>query len=162
MKKTPVVLIAILISVLLVNCKSGKRKQDFSRVTKKYFDDKNALDPLNATQNGQNEYNDQLVFEMTDSYRKSQLAFFNKYETTLDSVDVKDLSAEEINSYEIIKWEVEIGKKLLDQPTNLMPIHQFWGTHLTMGQYAGGTSGQPFKTEKDYTNFLKRMDLYSV
>jgi uncharacterized protein (DUF885 family) len=162
MKKTPVVLIAILISVLLFNCKSGKRKQDFSSVTKKYFDDKNALDPLNATQNGQNEYNDQLVFEMTDSYRKSQLAFFNKYETTLDSVDVKDLSAEEMNSYEIIKWEVEIGKKLLDQPTNLMPIHQFWGTHLTMGQYAGGTSGQPFKTEKDYTNFLKRMNLYSV
>jgi hypothetical protein len=24
-----------------------------------------------------------------------------------------------------------------------------------MGQYAGGTSAQPFKTEKDYTNFLK-------
>ncbi len=74
----------------------------------------------------------------------------------------KNLSAEEKNSYEIIKWEVGVGKKLLDQPTNLMPIHQFWGTHLTMGQYAGGTSGQPFKTEKDYTNFLKRMDLYSV
>ena len=31
-----------------------------------------------------------------------------------------------------------------------------------MGQYAGGTAGQPFKTEKDYRNFLKRMDLYSV
>jgi uncharacterized protein (DUF885 family) len=43
-----------------------------------------------------------------------------------------------------------------------MPIHQFWGTHLTMGQYAGGTSGQPFKTEKDYTNFLKRMDKFSI
>jgi uncharacterized protein (DUF885 family) len=31
-----------------------------------------------------------------------------------------------------------------------------------MGQYAGGTSAQPFKTEKDYTNFLKRMDTYSI
>jgi uncharacterized protein (DUF885 family) len=31
-----------------------------------------------------------------------------------------------------------------------------------MGQYAGGTSAQPFKTEKDYTNFLKRMDRYSI
>jgi uncharacterized protein (DUF885 family) len=43
-----------------------------------------------------------------------------------------------------------------------MPVHQFWGTHLTMGQYAGGTAAQPFKTEKDYRNFLKRMDLYAV
>jgi uncharacterized protein (DUF885 family) len=25
-----------------------------------------------------------------------------------------------------------------------------------------GTSAQPFKTEKDYTNFLKRMDRYSI
>jgi hypothetical protein len=36
-----------------------------------------------------------------------------------------------------------------------MPIHQFWGTHLTMGQYAWNQR-QPFKTEKDYTNFLKK------
>ncbi|MBC5836922.1 DUF885 domain-containing protein [Flavobacterium muglaense] len=162
MKKTPLILIAILVSTFLVNCKSEKNKVDFSTITKNYFDDKNALDPLSATQSGQNEYNDKLQFEMTDSYRKSQLDFFNKYESTLDSIDEKELSAEEKNSYEIIKWEVSVGKKLLDQPTNLMPIHQFWGTHLTMGQYAGGTSGQPFKTEKDYTNFLKRMDLYSV
>ncbi|EIA09595.1 DUF885 domain-containing protein [Flavobacterium frigoris] len=160
MKKTPVVLIAILVSILVANCKS--QEQDFSSITKSYFDDKNALDPLAATQNGQNEYNDQLPFEMTDTYRKVQLDFFNKYETKLSSIDEKQLSEEEKNSYEIIKWEVEVGKELLKQPTNLMPIHQFWGTHLTMGQYAGGTSGQPFKTEKDYTNFLKRMDTYSV
>jgi len=162
MKKTTAVFTTILFSVLFLNCKSDKKKLDFATITKHYFDDKNALDPLSATQNGQNQYNDQLQFEMTDSYRKSQLDFFNKYESTLDSIDEKELSAEEKNSYEIIKWEVSVGKKLLDQPTNLMPIHQFWGTHLTMGQYAGGTSGQPFKTEKDYTNFLKRMDLYSV
>jgi uncharacterized protein (DUF885 family) len=154
------ILIPLLVSLLLVNCKS--KEQDFTSITKSYFDDKNALDPLGATQNGQNEYNDQLQFEMTDSYRKAQLAFFDKYETTLSSIDEKQLSEEEQNSYEIIKWEVEVGKELLKQPTNLMPIHQFWGTHLTMGQYAGGTSGQPFKTEKDYTNFLTRMDKYSV
>ncbi len=27
---------------------------------------------------------------------------------------------------------------------------------------ASGTSAQPFKTEKDYRNFLKRMELYAV
>ncbi|MFE3871568.1 DUF885 domain-containing protein [Flavobacterium sp. ZS1P70] len=162
MRKTTLVLTAFTILLLLVNCKSKEKKEDFSALTKNYFDDKNALDPLTATQNGQNEYNDQLQFEMTDSYRKSQTAFFDKYEKALQTVDETKLSEEEKNSYEIIKWEVEIGKNLLKQPTNLMPIHQFWGTHLTMGQFAGGTNAQPFKTEKDYTNFLKRMDKYSV
>ena len=162
MRKIAVVFTASIISLVLVNCKSKEKKEDFSALTKNYFDDKNVLEPLSATQNGQNEYNDQLQFEMTDSYRKSQAAFFDKYEKALQAVDETKLSEEEKNSYEIIKWEVEIGKNLLKQPTNLMPIHQFWGTHLTMGQFAGGTNAQPFKTEKDYTNFLTRMDKYSV
>jgi uncharacterized protein (DUF885 family) len=150
---------------LLTSCKkestTDSDSKDFSTLTANYFKDKNELDPLSATQNGQNQYNDTLVFEMTDSFRKSQLDFFNKYEEAIAVIDTNMLSEEEFNSYEIIKWEVNGGKELLAQPTNLMPIHQFWGTHLTMGQYAGGTGAQPFKTEKDYTNFLKRMDLYS-
>ena len=161
MKRITFFITVLLVSIVLVNCKSDEKKQDFSLFTKNYFDDKNALDPLTATQNGQNKYNDQLQFEMTDSYRKKQLEFFNKYETGLAAFDEKQLLEEEKNSYEIIKWEVQVGKKLLEQPANLMPIHQFWGTHLTMGQFAGGTSGQPFKTEKDYTDFLKRIDKYS-
>ena len=147
---------------MLFNCKSEEKKDDFSTITQNYFNEKNQLDPLAATQNGQNEYNDQLQLEMTDGYRKLQSDFFDKYETAMQKIAPEDLNAEEKNSYEIIKWEVQIGKALLKQPTNLIPLHQFWGTHLTMGQFAGGTSAQPFTTEKDYTNFLSRMDKYAV
>ena len=162
MRKITTLFFTITASLLLVNCKSEDKKEDFTSLTKNYFDDKNALDPLGATQSGQNQYNDQLQFEMTDSFRNSQEAFFDKYQSALNHIDQENLSEEEKNSYEIIKWEVEIGTDLLKQPTNLLPVHQFWGTHLTMGQFAGGTSAQPFKTEKDYTNFLKRMDKYAV
>ena len=161
MKKIAIFITVVVVSMVLVNCMTNDKKLDFTSFTKDYFNAKNELDPLGATQNGQNEYNDKLQFEMTDSFRKQQFDFFTKFDSRLSDFDESQLSDEEKNSYEIIKWEIEIGKKLLDQPTNLMPIHQFWGTHLTMGQYAGGTSGQPFKTEKDYTNFLKRMDNYS-
>jgi uncharacterized protein (DUF885 family) len=162
MKKTYILLFAISVSIVLTNCKSNENKQDFTALTKSYFDDKNALDPLGATQNGQSAYNDQLQFEMTDSYRKTQATFFNKYETALDKIDQTTLSKEEKNSFEIMKWEIHVGQLVLKQPSNLMPIHQFWGTQVTMGQYAGGTSAQPFKTEKDYANFLKRMDKYAI
>jgi uncharacterized protein (DUF885 family) len=162
MRKTYIFLFAIVVSIVLTNCKSNENKQDFTALTKSYFDDKNELDPLGATQNGQSAYNDQLQFEMTDSYRKTQADFFNKYETALAKIDQTRLSKEEKNSFEIMKWEIQVGKLVLKQPSNLMPIHQFWGTQVTMGQYAGGTSAQPFKTEEDYTNFLKRMDKYAV
>jgi len=162
MKKLNTLTLMLFISLVLVNCKSEKKAQDFTAVTSSYFNDKNALNPLDATQNGQNEYNDKFVFEMTDSYRKKQAAFYDTYENELTAVDTTSLSDEEKNSYDIIKWEVAVGKDLLQYDTNLMPIHQFWGTHLTMAQFAGGSSAQPFKTEKDYKNFLKRMDSYSV
>ena len=162
MKKLNTIFVIVLLSLLVVNCKSEKKEQNFKAITDSYFDGKNELNPLDATQNGQNEYNDKLVFEMTDSYRKKQAAFYDKFENELTTIDTTALSAEEKNSYDIIKWEVAVGKDLLKYDTNLMPIHQFWGTHLTMGQFAGGTSAQPFKTEKDYKNFLKRMDLFAV
>jgi len=162
MKKIAALFLTTVLALLLINCKSEEKTVSFSEITKSYFDGKNELSPLDATLNGQNEYNDQLQFEMTDSYRAKQKAFFDKYETELSKVDETKLNSEEKISYEIIKWEVSIGKDLLKQPSNLIPVHQFWGTHLTMGQYAGGTSAQPFKTEKDYRNFLKRMDLFAV
>jgi hypothetical protein len=82
---------------------------------------------------------------MTASFRKDQLAF-NKYQTALDEIKEANLTLKK-NSYEIIKWEVEVGKEFTaayksDAYSSVL------GTHLTMGQYAGGTSAQPFKTEK--------------
>ncbi len=150
-----------IVFVLLFSCQKSKN-DNFTSITKNYFDDKNALNPLDATQNGQSEYDDQLVFEMTDSFRKEQKSFFDKYEKLVATVGENSLSEEEKNSYEIIKWEIAVGQQMLQQPSNVLPIHQFWGTHLTMAQYAGGTSAQPFKTEKDYTNFLSRMEKYAI
>jgi uncharacterized protein (DUF885 family) len=152
---------ALFAALTLAACNS-KSPLEFSAFTKQYFDDKNALFPLDATQYGQNQYNDQLLFEMTDSYRKKLGEFYASYENKLQQFDLKSLSEEEQNSYEIIKWEVAVGKEVLQQPTNLMPIHQFNGTHLTMGQFAGGTSAQSFATEKDYRNFLVRMEKFAV
>lgn len=152
----------IITSLLLVNCKSEEKSGDINTIVKSYFNDKNALNPLEATLNGQTEFNDQLAFEMTDSHRNKQATFYDKYEKELATVDTTALTEEEKNSFDIIAWEVSIGKDLLKQNANLIPIHQFWGTHLTMGQFASGESAQPFKTVKDYQNFLKRIDNYSV
>lgn len=155
--------LAAAIAAILVSCSKSEEKQmDFTELTAHYFDDKNKLNPLDATLNGQSQYNDTLVFEMTDSYRAEQKKFFQKYQSELKAVDKTTLSAEEKISYDIIQWETQIGLDLLKSPTNLLPLNQFYGTHLTMGQLAGGESAQPFKTEKDYRNFLKRMELYAV
>lgn len=114
MKKSVVLFVAISMATLLVNCKSEEKKVNFSELTQSYFDGKNELSPLEATLNGQNEYNDQLQFEMTNSYRTKQKAFFAKYETELSKVDDTKLNSEEKISYEIIKLEQINIKKHCD------------------------------------------------
>lgn len=157
-----IILLSCLAAAISFNSCKKESENSFKTIAENYFQDKNALEPLNATLNGQNEFNDQFVFEMTDSYRKKQADFFSKYENEISKIDSNKLNDEEKLSYEIMQWEISIGKDLLKQEANLMPIQQFWGTHLTMTQFASGTAAQPFKTEKDYRNFLKRIDSYSV
>lgn len=160
MKK--IILLTCLATTISFNSCKKESEKNFKTIAENYFKDKNSLDPLNATLNGQNDFNDQFVFEMTDSHREKQADFYSKYENEISQIDLNDLSDEEKLSYEIMQWEISIGKVLLKQEANLMPIHQFWGTHLTMTQFASGTAAQPFKTEKDYRNFLKRIDSYSI
>jgi len=45
---------------------------------------------------------------------------------------------------------------------NYMPFQQFWGLPLTMGQLGSGTGNQPFKTVKDYDDWLSRAAKFSA
>jgi hypothetical protein len=56
---------------------------------------------------------------------------------------------------------VTVGKELLNEPTNLIPVHQFWDTP-DYGAICRRKQCTTFQNRKDYNNFLKRMDLYSV
>jgi len=150
------------IVMLTVHCKTNEKAPDFSELCKNYFDDKNKLNPLDATFSGQDQYNAELQLDMTDAFRKTQKAFYEQYQNELKAIDQSALSDEEKISFGLIEWETERGLASLQFPKNLMPINQFWGMHLTMPQLAGGTGAQPFKTEKDYLNFLSRMDKYAV
>jgi uncharacterized protein (DUF885 family) len=162
MKKILLPIVILAFSILIVKCKSDSKKINFTTLTKNYFNDKNILSPLDATQNGQNEFNADLQLDMTDGFKKQQTAFYEKYEKSLAAIDTTNLSEEEKISYKIMNWEMERGRENLSQNTNLIPMHQFWGTHLTMAQFAEGSSAQPFKTKKDYLNFLSRMEKYAV
>jgi len=59
-------------------------------------------------------------------------------------------------------WECDLSLKRLTFNEQYTPINQMWTLQLTIGQYAAGLSAQPFKTVKDYNNWLKRIDDYLI
>lgn len=127
-----------------------------------YYEEYLRLFPLDATMAGDNRYNDTLPDNLTVKYREQLKAFYTKYQNKLKEYDTTSLTEEQQMSYDILAWECEINLDKLKYPFYLTPIDQFWSLNLTIGQLAGGQSMQPFKTVKDYENWLKRVDDYMV
>jgi uncharacterized protein (DUF885 family) len=135
-------------------------EQSIAELFERYYQHRLKLYPIDATFFGDNRYNDQLPNELTDAVRAEQTAFFKENSAALAKIDPSKLSEEARMSYEVLKWECEIYLRKLEFSTHLLPIDQFNGLHLTIGQFAGGTSAQPFKTVRDYEVWLNRVDAF--
>jgi uncharacterized protein (DUF885 family) len=127
-----------------------------------YTEESYKLFPLSATFNGDPRYNDLLPVTFTDSYNKRVGDYYNKYLNGLKKFDRNTLSENDKISYDIFKRNQEIGLEGLTLKTNRMPFNQFTGMQLTMGQLGNGTGAQPFKTVKDYDDWLSRAQQFSA
>ena len=126
-----------------------------------YYEDGLKLNPLIATFQGNNSYNDTLPNFLSDDYNKELKNYYTSYLKKAEKFDNAQLSESEQMSKSILKWECQVNLEGLafEQYT---PIDQMWSMNLMMGQLAGGTSAQPFKTTEDYVNWSKRLEDYVV
>jgi uncharacterized protein (DUF885 family) len=122
-----------------------------------YYKERMRMFPFEATQNGIKEYNDQFPIDISEAYREKLRAFFQKYKTALSELSPNQLSAEDRVSYDILAWETQIALEGLQHNDHLMPINQFWGMTLNLGQLGSGDGAQPFQTMMDYDAWQERM-----
>ena len=118
------------------------------------------LFPLRATGNGDLRYNDLLPVTFTDSYNEKVKDYYKKYLTRLQKIDRKALNPNDRISYDIFLYTMKIGLEGLTLKLNRMPSNQISSFELSMGQLGSGTSAQPFKTVKDYDNWISRAKKY--
>jgi uncharacterized protein (DUF885 family) len=128
----------------------------------RYYEDRLKLYPLEATQIGDTRYNDLLPVEFSAAYRDTLKGFYNKYLVYVTKYDREKLSNQDQVSYDIFKREMEINLEGLTFNENYIPFQQFWGLPLTMGQLGSGDGIQPFKTVKDYENWLSRASKFAA
>ena len=135
-----------------------------------YYEDRMKLYPIEATQNGDNRYNDQLPIYITESYKDTLRNFYTKYLNEVEKYDTSTLDENDLISYKIFHREMKMQLEALDlnilYPSEMaclyIPFQQFWGLPITMGQLGSGEGVQPFKTENDYNNWLSRMKQFSA
>ncbi|MCA0236609.1 MAG: DUF885 domain-containing protein [Bacteroidetes bacterium] len=158
----------LLSSLLFVQCKPNSSKtaaapeKSMKTFIDQFYRDRLVFYPLEATTQGVEGYNDQLPITVSEAYRQQLRDFYTRTQSALAQFQPDQLDANDRISYEILKWECDISLADLGFPDNYMSINQFWGMPLTLGQFGSGSGPQPFKTVKDYDNWLKRMDKFTV
>jgi uncharacterized protein (DUF885 family) len=135
-------------------------KSDFETVLDNYHEETLKMYPINATAAGDNRYNDQLPNVLSDEFRQKEKTFYTNYRDKMMGYKDADLSETERLSRDILIWESNMNIDRLGFREDYTPINQMWTLQLGMGQYASGSSAQPFKTVEDYKNWIKRLDGY--
>jgi uncharacterized protein (DUF885 family) len=156
--------LAALAATLLAGCQPGAKTEtaaapnkDLNSLFGQYWEKQSRLDPLAATAQGDNRYNNILPNDQTRAYRDTLGAFYQQYLTRLEKFDRNALDENDKISYDIFQYEMQQRLAGLKLPTWMMPFQQFWGLPLTLGQYGSGQGNQPFKTVKDYDDWLGRV-----
>ena len=127
-----------------------------------YYSESSRLFPLMATLFGNNDYNDRLPADFTNSYRDTLRNFYQKNLTGIADFDPEKLNTSDKISFDIFKREMEMNLEGLAFTDNYIPFNQFGGIPLYFGQAGSGSSIQPFKTVKDYENWLRRIEGFSA
>ena len=127
-----------------------------------FWEQQSRLDPLSATAQGDNRFNDQLPNDQTQAYRDTLRNFYQEYLTRLAKFDRAGLDENDKVSYDIFQYDLQQRVEGSKLNIWMMPFQQFWGLPISMGQFGSGQGNQPFKTVQDYDNWLGRVRGFTV
>lgn len=128
----------------------------------RYWKERLPLYPLEATATGDTAYNNRLAIAFTDSFRDTLRHFYTTYLDGINGFNRRELNENDRTSYDIFKREMEMQLEGLTFHDNYIPFNQFWGLPLDLGQLGSGMGNQPFKTERDYQNWMRRAGRFSA
>ncbi len=129
-------------------------------IASNYYEQYLKLYPLDATAQGDTRYNDQLPINIDKDFISGEIAFYNSVQKQLEHVDYKTLSDEDKVVYDVLDYTLKDKTEAYAYHPEYIPFTQFGGLPLTFPLYGSGEGNQPFKTEKDYSDWLKRMEKF--
>lgn len=144
--------------------KNGTAAIDVNGMLERYARETYALNPLSATANNVNDYNDQLSISISKTYIQNYLHLNNRYLDTLELMNYKNLPEADKLNVDILKYRLLLQNEMLtNQYGFYRPVDQFVYSFPQHFAVLGSGAGYvPFKTEKDYRNFIGRMKFFQV
>lgn len=133
---------------------------DLDSIASNYYEQYLKLHPLEATAQGDYRYNDQLPISIDKDFISGEISFFNSVQEQLKKVDYKNLSDEDKTVYDVLDYTLKDKIENYAYHPEYIPFTQFDGLPLQFPLLGSGSGFQPFKTEKDYQDWLSRAEKF--
>lgn len=135
-------------------------KQDkaaqLNRLYDQYWEASLRLNPLQATFQGDNRYNDQLPNFLSAAFRQQSHDFTVEWLGKVQAIGADGLSGQDLLSYEIFVRDANNALQAEKFPSWMMPVNQFYNIASIAVMLGSGTGAQPFRTVQDYDNWSRR------
>ena len=132
-------------------------RQQLQVVADQYYDALARFEPINATESGDNRFDDQLGAAIVPAARAKQFALYRQYQKTLRAIARQQLSHQDQINYDILDYELASALSLERFPEYLLPLNQMDSMPVTLANYAGGEASQPLTSVKQYNAYLSRI-----
>lgn len=127
-----------------------------------YFDEYLTLYPTAATWIGDHRFDDRFEIAIAAEHRDRQRALAERYLREATRIDQDTLSAEAQVDLRLFTKYRRGDIEDLAFPSHLLPFDQFNSTPNEFALLGSGEGYQPFRTARDYENFLGRIDDFAV
>ena len=155
---------ALMIATATHSCKKSDSpltkitSADLDSIAANYYEQYLKLYPLEATAQGDARYNDQLPINIDKDFISGEISFYNSVQNQLKKVDYKNLSDDKKTIYDVLDYTLKDKIERYAYHPEKIPFDQFNGLPLAFPLLGSGEGSQPFKTEKDYEDWLKRTE----
>ncbi|MBS1573271.1 MAG: DUF885 domain-containing protein [Bacteroidetes bacterium] len=142
--------------------KNTKKSEQLDKIASNYYEEYLKLHPLEATSQGDERYNNLLTINISAEAIASESSLYQKVDNQLKQLDYQSLSDDDKVIYDVLKFKIEDYLSGLPFHFELFPFTQFSGLPLEFPLLGSGEGSQPFKTVKNYEDWLQRMDKFPV
>jgi uncharacterized protein (DUF885 family) len=132
-------------------------KQQFGTLADDYYTALARYEPVNATQNGDNRFDDQIGMSISPAVRAKQFALYHGYQKRLKAIARTQLNRSDRIHYDVLAFELKTLLSFEKFPEYLLPLNQMDSMPVTLANFAGGEASQPLGTVKQYEAYLNRL-----
>ncbi len=126
-------------------------------IADEYYDAVARFEPIGATENGDNRFDDQLGLSISPAKRAAQFKLYRRFQQRLQAIKPYQLDVKGRINYDILQYELKGLIAMERFPEHLLPINQMDSVPVTLANYAGGEASQPIATVKEYDAYLSRV-----